>query len=74
VKQLTVRCTIHNCNYWRGGNVCDANEILVTHDSVGARYPDRVDTQQLSQVLEDVGETPAQGCEETCCKTFRDAK
>ena len=69
--QVTVRCTVENCHYWGRGNVCDAREILVTSDQVGAKYPDHVDTQQLSAILEQVGETPAGKCEETCCKTFR---
>ncbi len=71
MSQVTVRCTVDNCSYWGRGNVCDAREILITLDGVGARYPDRIDTQQLSTVLEEVGETPAAVCEETCCKTFR---
>lgn len=71
LQQVTVRCTVDNCYYWRDGNVCAANEILVTHDSVGQRYPEDVDVQHLSTVLREVGETPVQTCQETCCKTFR---
>ena len=69
--QVTVRCTVDNCHYWGRGNVCDAREILVTSDRVAAKYPSHIDTQQLSSILEEVGETPARGSEETCCKTFR---
>jgi hypothetical protein len=71
VNQVTVRCTIENCYYWARGNVCDAREILVTHDDVGARYPESMDAQQLSTILDQVGESSASGCLETCCKTFR---
>lgn len=69
--QVNVRCTIDNCYFWHDGSVCGANEILVTSDEVGARYPQDVDVQQLSVILEDVGQTPADACQETCCKTFR---
>jgi hypothetical protein len=74
LQQVTVRCTVDNCYYWRGGNVCDAKEILVTNDMVGQRYPGEVDVQHLSTVLEEVGETPVKSCQETCCKTFRPGK
>lgn len=69
--RVSVRCTVRNCHYFGAGNVCNASEILITSDEVGQRYPQDVDVQQLSTVLEDVGETPARHCEETCCKTFR---
>lgn len=74
MNQVTVRCTIDNCHYWRDGNVCDAKEILITSDMVGQRYSEAIDVQQLSTVLEEVGETPAHTCQETCCKTFRAAR
>ena len=69
--ELTVRCTIDNCHYWGQGNVCAAREILITSDRVGGRYPQHIDTQQLSTILDEVVETPASRCEETCCKTFK---
>jgi hypothetical protein len=69
--QVTVRCTVDNCHYWGRGNVCDAREILVTSEQVARKYPANVDTQQLSAILEEVGETPTGSSEETCCKTFR---
>ncbi len=71
MNEVTVRCTVENCHYWGRGSVCDAREILVTSDQVAAKYPSHVDTQQLSTILEEVGETPAGTSEETCCKTFR---
>jgi len=71
LSQVTVRCTVEDCHYWGRGNVCDAREILVTTDAVAGRYPQHVDVQQLSLVLEEIGETPAGSCQETCCKTFR---
>lgn len=69
--QLTVRCTVANCHFWDSGNVCSAKEILITSDAVGSSYGDHVDVQQLSSILEEVGETPTRSCVETCCKTFR---
>lgn len=69
--QLTVRCTVANCYFWDQGNVCGAKEILVTSDNVATSYSDSIDAQQLSMILEEVGETPTGSCEQTCCKTFR---
>jgi len=71
LSQVTVRCTVDNCVHWGRGDVCQAREILVTSDQVGARYGEETDVQHLSTILEEVGDTPAQVCQETCCKTFR---
>ncbi len=64
--KLEVHCTISNCHYWKNGNYCDANEILITNDSLAAREPDRVDAPQASTLEQ----TPAGQCLDTCCKTF----
>lgn len=69
-----VRCTVSDCNYWREGNHCGAEQILITHDWVGNSYPNSVDVQQLEQIVSETGGTPAQHCTDTCCKTFEPRK
>ncbi len=64
--QMTVHCTISNCGYWKNGNLCDANEILIASDAWAAQAPDRVDAMQASTL----NAAQAQSCLETCCKTF----
>ena len=66
VHKLEVYCTVSNCHYWKQGNHCDANEILITHDSHAAREPDSVDAPQASSLEQ----TTADTCMATCCKTF----
>lgn len=68
--QLEVYCTINNCQWWGNDNVCKASKILITHDMVGHKYPDEVDSPDLQMILDEVGESPAEDCMSTCCKTF----
>lgn len=63
---MTIHCSVNNCHYWTKGNVCHANEIIVTSDSVGDQYPDSMDAPQAQQF----SPTPVGTCMETCCKTF----
>ncbi|HZK18296.1 MAG TPA: DUF1540 domain-containing protein [Clostridia bacterium] len=66
-----VHCTINNCKWWKMGNVCGASQILVTSDEIGEQYPDSVDVDQVSMLVEETGGgTPAGTCMHTCCKTF----
>jgi hypothetical protein len=69
--KLTVRCTVNNCWYWARDNYCGADTILITTDSAGRRYPEGVDAAQTSMIVNDIGETPAESCMETACKTFK---
>ncbi len=64
--KLEVYCTISNCHYWKNGNYCDANEILVTNDKLASSEPDRLDAPQASTLEH----TPVGQCMDTCCKTF----
>jgi hypothetical protein len=57
---------VSNCHYWQQGNLCDANEILVTSDQVGSAQPDSYDAPQAATVPG----TPVDTCMATCCKTF----
>ncbi len=61
-----IHCLVNNCHYWSNGNMCDAEEIIVTHDSFGANQSDRIDAKMAKQLTP----TPADTCMSTCCKTF----
>lgn len=69
--QVQVYCTVNNCYFWRQANECGADKILITTDAVGSRYPESVDANDLSMILNEAGETPVGHCQETACKTFR---
>lgn len=61
-----IHCSVNNCHYWKQGNICDANEIVVVSDQFGAGYPDRVD----APMADTFAPTPVNKCMDTCCKTF----
>jgi len=58
-----VNCTVNNCQYWSGGNLCSAEQIVVQNDQSGGFSPNA----QLSQLQA----TPAQKTDETSCQTFK---
>lgn len=66
--QQHIHCSVNNCHYWVQGNMCHANEILVTSDAVGSKQPDQFDAGQAQSMAA----TPVQSCMESCCKTFVD--
>ncbi|MGE5557550.1 MAG: DUF1540 domain-containing protein [Bacillota bacterium] len=66
MEQQHIHCIVNNCHYWKQGNMCDANEILVSTDVFGANQPDRVDAAMARQLTPEA----ANSCMETCCKTF----
>ncbi|NMA55212.1 MAG: DUF1540 domain-containing protein [Firmicutes bacterium] len=61
-----IMCSVNTCHYWKSGNHCGAECIMVTADSFAASAPDTIDAPKASTL----SATPAQYCEETCCKTF----
>lgn len=65
-KGQQIMCSVNSCHYWKSGNQCDANSIMVTADSFAASAPDSIDAPQASTL----SATPTQNCQETCCKTF----
>ena len=71
VPQLTVRCTVNNCVFHVQDNYCGADTILITSDRAGRQYPDHVDAPETHMIVQEIGETPADTCMETACKTFR---
>lgn len=64
--QQHIHCSVSNCNYWVQGNMCHANEIMVTSDKVSDTLPDRIDAPAAAQIQP----TPVQSCMDSCCKTF----
>lgn len=70
----TIRCTVDNCFYWARDNYCGADTILITSNQAAERYPEGVDAPQTSLIVNDIGETPAESCQETACKTFKNQK
>ena len=66
MNQQHIHCIVDNCHYWKEGNMCDANEILVANDKFGAEQPDYVDAAMSKQL----SPTPANSSMDTCCKTF----
>ena len=61
-----IHCTVDNCHYWKQGNMCDANEIVVVSDGFGEQQPDNIDATMARRF----SPTPVQKCMDTCCKTF----
>lgn len=66
MNQQHIHCSVSNCHYWKDGNLCDANEIVVVSDEFGANYPDSVD----AGMSKSFAPTPVSSCMATCCKTF----
>ncbi len=64
--QQHIHCSVNNCHYWANGNMCHANEILVTSDRMSDTLPDRIDAPMAAQIAP----TPVETCMESCCKTF----
>lgn len=63
-----IYCSVNNCYYWKKGNVCNANQIMITSDDMGDFAPDSLDALDHNKFEE----TPVETCMETCCKTFVD--
>lgn len=61
-----IMCSVNSCHYWKSGNRCDANMIMVTADSFASRAPDHIDAPKAATIQA----TPTNNCMETCCKTF----
>lgn len=66
MNQQHIHCLVNDCHYWNQGNICKANEIIVTTDQFGDTQPDRIDAKMAAQL------TPATAgsCMATCCKTY----
>lgn len=61
-----IHCIVSDCHYYEQGNMCKANEILVSTDNFANSKPDRVDAAMSKQLSPE----NAGACEMTCCKTY----
>ncbi len=64
--QQHIHCSVNNCHYWAQGNMCNANEIMVTSDTIADQLPDKIDAPKANQIQA----TPVSTCMDSCCKTF----
>ena len=67
--KMTVRCTVDNCYFWGHDNFCEAESILITSDR--AQISNGLEAVETNMLVDQIGETPANSCGETACKTFR---
>lgn len=58
-----VNCTVSTCKYYKEGNLCTANQIVIQSDLEGG-FPPNARLDSLKQ-------TPASTIDETCCQTFK---
>jgi len=61
-----VFCSVSNCHYYGQGNVCKAEKIMVTSDTMSHNLSPAIDAPYASQIAL----TPVGQCSETCCKTY----
>jgi hypothetical protein len=61
-----IHCIVNDCHYWKQGNMCVANEILVATDQFGATQPDKIDCNMAKQLTPQTAGT----CMQTCCKSY----
>lgn len=66
MNQQHIHCIVQDCHYWKQGNMCTANEILVATDQFGDKQPDRIDAVMAKQLTPET----AGSCMATCCKTY----
>ena len=58
-----VKCTVSNCEYWDQGNVCAADQILITAGSTAGKDKHGSGAGRM-------GHTPVQMAEDCFCWTF----
>jgi len=46
-----IHCLVDSCHYWSQGNMCQANEIMVTSDTFGSSQPEEVDAKRANHFL-----------------------
>lgn len=61
-----IHCIVNDCHYWNQGNMCHANEILVSTDEFSNKQSGQVDTTTAKQLTP----TSAGNYMATCCKTY----
>ncbi|MCL6580358.1 MAG: DUF1540 domain-containing protein [Firmicutes bacterium] len=60
-----VHCTVNTCRYYKTGNLCTAENIVIQTDAAGGFGP--------NAKMCDLKATPANTKDQTCCQTFRPA-
>ncbi|PRX27705.1 uncharacterized protein DUF1540 [Orenia metallireducens] len=65
-----VHCTVNNCQWWEGPNLCIAEKILVVSDEFAKKLPNEMDVENTNQIVDDLGSSPVDECYQSCCKTF----
>lgn len=58
-----VHCTVNTCQYYKNGNLCTADNIVVQTDNAGGFSP--------NAQLDSLDATPANSKDATCCQTFK---
>ena len=58
-------CSVNNCHYYGQGNLCQADKILITSDTMSQNLSANIDRPMPAKST-----TPVAKCPETCCKTF----
>ncbi|ABO50583.1 protein of unknown function DUF1540 [Desulforamulus reducens MI-1] len=61
-----VACTVSNCKYYKQGNFCTADQIIVQNDAQGGGFGPNAQLSNLAA-------TPANSNDDTCCQTFKNA-
>ena len=59
-------CSVSNCHYYGQGNLCKAERIMVTSDTMSQNLSPNIDAPNADQITQ----TPVTKSLETCCKTF----
>jgi len=62
-----IMCTVSNCHYWKDGNECAAEEILVTSDSFANYSPRR---HYSKHALRDPDQHVHGNCLQDLCRTW----
>lgn len=61
-----IHCLINSCHYYKTGNKCEAQEILVASDKFGSSQNDDVDYEMAAELTPESADT----CMDTCCKSY----
>lgn len=67
--QVDVKCSVSNCTYWKQGNDCTAQAIMVTVDKHGNQ---KFNEEIAGEIMVDLQhKDSASQSAETCCHTFK---
>lgn len=71
-----VRCNVRTCEFWGSGEVCKADEIWVTNNTIGVTADMKSslnvdDVEFASELIRDTEERMARTSRQTQCETMR---